>query len=84
MRAARRSPLADDSAARGTDDEAQYFANVDNVDAAVGRLVRALDELKLRENTLIIFTSDNGPERLNRYRNANRSYGRPGPLRRPA
>jgi arylsulfatase A len=30
---------------------------------------------------LIIFTSDNGPETLNRYRNANRSYGRPGPLR---
>ncbi len=63
------------------EDEAQYFANVANVDAAVGRLVRGLDELKLRENTLIIFTSDNGPETLNRYRNANRSYGVPGPLR---
>ncbi len=64
-----------------TEDEAQYFANVGNVDAAVGRFVAALDELDLRENTLIVFTSDNGPETLNRYRNAFRSYGQPGPLR---
>lgn len=64
-----------------TEDEAQYFANVANVDAAVGKFVTALDELKLRDNTLIVFTSDNGPETLNRYRSANRSYGRPTPLR---
>jgi arylsulfatase A len=64
-----------------THDEAQYFANVAHVDDAVGRFVVALDEFKLRDNTLIIFTADNGPETLNRYRGANRSYGRPGPLR---
>lgn len=64
-----------------TEDEAQYFANVTNVDRAVGGLLNGLEELKLRDNTLIIFTSDNGPETLNRYRSANRSYGRPGPLR---
>lgn len=64
-----------------SEDEAQYFANVANVDAAVGRLVEALDEMEVRENTLIVFTSDNGPETLNRYKNANRSYGRPGELR---
>ena len=63
------------------DDEAQYFANVANVDAAVGRFVAALDERKLRKNTLIIFTSDNGPETLRRYGGAGRSWGRPGPLR---
>jgi arylsulfatase A len=62
-------------------DEAEYFANVENVDHAVGKLLRTLDAWKLRENTLVVFTSDNGPETLNRYRNANRSYGRPGPLR---
>ena len=61
--------------------EAQYFANVANVDAAVGRLVEGLDKLNRRDNTLIVFTSDNGPETLNRYRRAARSYGRPGPLR---
>lgn len=62
-------------------DRAQYFANVTNLDAAVGRLMQALDHLNLSEDTLVIFTSDNGPETLNRYPNARRSYGSPGPLR---
>jgi arylsulfatase A len=62
-------------------DQAQYFANVANVDRAVGRLIAELDRLKERDNTLVIFTSDNGPETLNRYRGARRSYGQPGPLR---
>ncbi len=63
------------------DDEAQYFADVANMDAAVGRLLTALDDLRLADDTLVVFTSDNGPETLNRYRSANRSYGSPGPLR---
>lgn len=62
-------------------DEAQYFANVENLDAATGKLLRAIDELGYRENTLVIFTSDNGPETLKRYSGAARSYGTPGPLR---
>lgn len=64
-----------------TEDEAQYFANVANIDAAVGKLMNGLKEMELDENTLVIFTSDNGPETLNRYRTANRSYGTPAPLR---
>ncbi len=63
------------------EDESQYFANVANVDLAVGRIVKALEKLNRRENTLIVFTSDNGPETLNRYRTATRSYGRATPLR---
>jgi arylsulfatase A len=63
------------------EDQAQYFANVHNVDLAVGRVVEALEHLQLRERTLIVFTSDNGPETLNRYRSANRSWGITGPLR---
>jgi len=61
--------------------EAQYFANVANVDAAVGELLTGLDKLNRRDNTLIVFTSDNGPETLRRYGGAARSYGSPGPLR---
>ena len=61
--------------------EALYYANVTNMDAAVGKLVDALDEMKLKENTLVFFTSDNGPETLNRYGAAWRSHGSPGPLR---
>ena len=63
------------------EDEAHYFANVENLDDATGRLVKTLEQLGKRENTLIVFTSDNGPETLKRYRGANRSYGTPGPLR---
>lgn len=62
-------------------DEAQYFANVENLDAATGKIIRAIDELGYGDNTLIIFTSDNGPETLKRYRGAGRSYGSPGALR---
>lgn len=63
------------------EDEAQYFANVANVDLAVGRLMAALDDMQLADNTLVYFTSDNGPETLDRYRTANRSYGSPGEMR---
>ena len=60
--------------------EAQYFANVENVDKAVGRMLKYLEE-NVDENTLIVFTSDNGPETLNRYSRAKRSYGSPGDLK---
>lgn len=62
------------------EDEAQYFANVENIDKAVGRLVQYLKE-NHGENTLIVFSSDNGPETLNRYSRAKRSYGSPGELK---
>jgi arylsulfatase A len=63
------------------EDEAQYFANVENLDAAVGELLAALDRLELAADTIVLFTSDNGPETLHRYRGSQRSYGSPGPLR---
>ncbi|MEZ6062433.1 MAG: sulfatase-like hydrolase/transferase [Planctomycetaceae bacterium] len=62
-------------------DQAQFFANVHNVDLAVGKVVAALETLNVRNNTLIVFTADNGPETLNRYRTANRSWGTTGILR---
>ena len=37
-----------------------YAAMIASVDESVGRVVRLLDELKLAENTLVIFSSDNG------------------------
>ncbi len=37
-----------------------YFAAVTAMDQAVGRIVAELEKLSLRENTLIVFTSDNG------------------------
>ena len=61
--------------------EALYYANVENMDSAVGQITRCLDRLNITKNTLVIFSSDNGPETLNRYRSAWRSHGSPGPLR---
>ncbi len=67
-----------DAAERG---QALYYANVENMDRAVGDLTAALDRFGVADNTLVVFTSDNGPETLNRYRSAWRSHGTPGPLR---
>lgn len=38
----------------------RYASLVTHMDAAIGRLLKALDKLKLRDNTLVIFASDNG------------------------
>jgi arylsulfatase len=40
---------------------ATYAAMISTLDEQVGRLVEKLDELGLRERTVIMFTSDNGP-----------------------
>lgn len=62
------------------ENQAQYFANVENMDRAVGRLLTYLKQ-NHHENTLIVFSSDNGPETLDRYPRAKRSYGSPGALK---
>jgi arylsulfatase A len=61
--------------------EAIYYGNVTQMDHEFGRLMKTLDAMKLRDKTFVMFTSDNGPETLNRYRGAHRSFGSPGPLR---
>ncbi len=43
-------------------DTAKVYAMVENVDENVGRLLAKLDELKLAENTIVIFLTDNGPQ----------------------
>lgn len=41
---------------------ASYAAMIHQLDQDVGSLLATLDSLKLKENTLVIFASDNGPE----------------------
>jgi arylsulfatase A-like enzyme len=49
--------------AKGLDDlTASVYGMVENIDDNVGRLLAKLDELKLRENTIVIFLTDNGPQ----------------------
>lgn len=43
-----------------SDETAIVYAMIEAMDHAIGRLIRKLDELDLRENTIIVFTSDNG------------------------
>jgi arylsulfatase A-like enzyme len=43
---------------------AAYAAMITRMDTEVGRIVKLLDELKLADNTLVIFTSDNGTTHL--------------------
>ena len=39
---------------------AGYYAAIQGVDDSVGRVMKKLDELGIRENTLVVFMSDNG------------------------
>lgn len=55
---------------------ADYYGNVTQMDEAFGKLMMALDEMKLRDSTFVMFTSDNGPART-RWHNV----GSSGPLR---
>ncbi len=50
--------VPDNLAARGP---GEYYANVTHMDYQVGRLLARLEQLGLRDDTLVIFTSDNGP-----------------------
>lgn len=40
----------------------QHHGNVTQLDFAFGRLMRALEEMKLDDDTFVVFTADNGPE----------------------
>lgn len=44
------------------DRNAKYMGNITQLDFALGQLMDALETRGLSENTLLIFTSDNGPE----------------------
>lgn len=51
-----------------SDKSASVYGMVENIDENVGRIIKKLDELKLTDNTIVIFLTDNGPnggERFN-------------------
>lgn len=39
----------------------QYLGDVFSLDANVGRVMKVIDELGIRENTILVFSSDHGP-----------------------
>jgi arylsulfatase A-like enzyme len=58
-----------------------YYSVIADIDRQVGRLLDKLDELGLADNTLVIFTSDNGPAPVWDPGTANSGAGRTGPFR---
>jgi arylsulfatase A-like enzyme len=49
-----------------TSTRAHYVAMLERADQGVGRILETLDKLGLRQNTMVIFTNDNGGEWLSR------------------
>lgn len=58
-----------------------YGASLTDLDTQLGRLFAALDEMKVADNTIIFFSSDNGPEDYRIGNAANAGVGNTGPLR---
>jgi len=58
-----------------------YYASVSDLDRQVGRLVKKIDELGLAGNTVIAFSSDNGPEDLDIGNAVHSGIGSTGPFR---
>ncbi len=56
----------------------QHHGNITQLDDAFGKLMAAVDQMGYRDNTLVIFTSDNGPEGNG---NTGRTRGSTGGLR---
>lgn len=56
-----------------------YYAAALDSDRNVGRIIAALKELGLVENTIVIFSSDNGPENIQIHESP--GVGHPGPFR---
>jgi arylsulfatase A-like enzyme len=51
--------------AKGIDDfNATIYGMCENIDDNVGKIVKILEELKIKDNTIIIYMSDNGPLNL--------------------
>jgi len=60
--------------------QAEYYGCIENMDAAIGRILKNLKMDGLLENTLVIFTSDNGPDSSRIYKSRLQSVGETGEL----
>jgi arylsulfatase A len=65
----------------GVKNKDRYYANVSFLDHQIGRLLDELDALGIGQDTIVFFSSDNGPEVLREYWGTYRSYGISYPLR---
>ncbi len=61
--------------------EQVYYATVSEMDKQIGRFMQRLDEMGLAENTIVIFSSDNGPEDIHISNTSHSGVGSAGPFR---
>ena len=61
--------------------EQVYLATLREMDRQIGVFLDRLDSLGLSDNTLVLFSSDNGPEDLHLLEAAHSGAGSPGPFR---
>jgi arylsulfatase A-like enzyme len=58
-----------------------YYGTLREMDLQIGRLMQRLRELGLYEHTIVVFSSDNGPEDINVPNASHSGVGSTGPLR---
>jgi N-acetylgalactosamine-6-sulfatase len=58
-----------------------YYASVTDLDTQIARLVKKIDELGLADDTVIVFSSDNGPEDCDIRNAVHSGIGSTGPFR---
>lgn len=61
--------------------EAIYYGSVGDLDAQIGRLLGELETMGVAENTLVVFSSDNGPEDIHITNAGHSGVGSAGPFR---
>ncbi len=75
------APIVPTKEFQGTTDAGGYGDFMHQSDWTAGQVLTALDEHGFRDNTLVIFTADNGPERYAYERVRNFDHRSMGPLR---
>jgi arylsulfatase A-like enzyme len=58
-----------------------YYASVAELDRQIGRLLDGLEKLGLADNTIVVFSSDNGPEDIHILNAGHSGIGSAGPFR---
>ena len=58
-----------------------YFATVLEMDRQIGMFLDSLEQKRLKENTIVVFSSDNGPEDINIRNSSHSGVGDAGPFR---
>lgn len=75
------APIIPNDEFDGKSQAGPYGDFVTQTDDIVGKLLAALDRAGLAENTIVVFTADNGPERYAYERDAKHQHWSPAPFR---